>query len=164
MVNVLNFPKSIFRLFFVKKAAILDFFIFFQKSKYQLQYPYFIKEPKKHTMPRLRESSKSISSFFIAFSFIFTLLHWNMAAILFFNFFQKHVCFKNIWLHINSLKNNIWAWKFCVFRQNPWIFSVFPLFSTKNGGHLGFLQKNLILKFFKHVYSTKWHFCKISCF
>ena len=164
MVIIRNFLHSISPFIFREKWRPSWILLFSSKIQISTEIYLFYQRTKKHTMPRLRESFKSISSFFIAFSFIFTLLHWNMAAILFFEFFEKHDCFINIRLHINGIKNNIWAWKFCFFRQNPWIFSIFPLFFTKNGGHLGFLQNNLILKFLKHVYSAKWHFCKISCF
>ena len=93
-------------------------------------------------MPRLRESFKSISSFFIAFSFIFTLLHWNMAAILFFWIFRKTRLFQKYKTPYKRHKEQHLSLKILFFfRQNPWIFSIFPLFFTKNGGHLGFLQK-----------------------
>ena len=155
----------VFSLYFSKKmAAILDFFIF-SKIKISTLISLFYQRTKKHTMPRLRERFMSISSFFIAFSFIFTLLHWNMAAILFFwNFWKTRLFQKYKTLYKWHKEQHLSLKILFFFRQNPWICSIFPLFFTKNGGHLGFLKKNQILKFLKHVYSAKWHICKISRF
>ena len=142
MVIIRNFLYSISPFIFREKWRPSWIFLFFSKIEISTEISLFYQRTKKHTMPRLRESFKSISSFFIAFSFIFTLLHWNMAAILFFWNFWKTSLFQKYKTPYKRHKEQHLSLKILFFFAKIREFLVFFLcFSRKMAAILDFCKK-----------------------